>query len=353
MQYKPLVTIKHIKPQTERFVYHHVMNCTASTEHSESTVTIIAPARLHLGFINLSNVHGRQFGSLGMALDQPATRLHMRRSTETTAKGSDSARAQCYAQTLLKQLGLDAGVEIRIEQAIQSHSGLGSGTQMALAVGAGVKRLFNLGLTYAEIAHRLQRGVRSGIGIAAFEQGGFLVDGGHSEHSQIPPLIARLPVPEQWCVVLLFDDVYQGVHGEIEQQAFAKLPLFTAQQAAHLSHRVLMQVLPALAEADINSFGSAISEIQRIVGNYFAPLQGGGHFTSPLIAELLEWFTANGAAGVGQSSWGPTGFAFYANQAEAEKNLATVKQRWQNTPQLRFLLTQARNRPGFVDTLVT
>ena len=48
-----------------------------------------------------------------------------------------------------------------------------------------------------------------------------------------------------------------------------------------------MKALPALAECDIVSFGSAIKELQAHLGDYFAPVQGGSRFSSPDVAAAL------------------------------------------------------------------
>jgi beta-RFAP synthase len=115
------------------------------------------------------------------------------------------------------------------------------------------------------------------------------------------------------------DPQCQGVHGPDENSAFAHLPRFPAEQAAHLCRLVLMKALPAVAEGDLVNFGSAIKELQQHLGEYFAPLQGGNRFTSPDVGATLEMMEQDGAHGVGQSSWGPTGFAFAASPDEAER----------------------------------
>ena len=73
-----------------------------------------------------------------------------------------------------------------------------------------------------------------------------------------------------------------------------------------------MQLLPGIATADLGAVGAAVGEIQRRVGDYFAPAQS-GRFTSPAVSEVLAWLEAEGITGVGQSSWGPTGFAILAD----------------------------------------
>jgi beta-RFAP synthase len=141
----------------------------------------------------------------------------------------------------------------------------------------------------------------------------------------VPPLISRLAFPEDWRVIVVLDPARRGIHGPDEVAAFARLPQFSEQDAAHLCRLVLMQALPAAAESDISSFGSAIRELQMRIGDYFAPAQGGQRFTSPDVAAVLAHLEAHGAHGIGQSSWGPTGFAFAPSQAEAERLLSLVR----------------------------
>jgi predicted sugar kinase len=80
-----------------------------------------------------------------------------------------------------------------------------------------------------------------------------------------------------------------------------------------------MKALPALVEADITNFGDAITELQAVLGDHYAPAQGGHRFTSPAVAACLDVLRRAGAHGIGQSSWGPTGFAFAPSAEEAER----------------------------------
>ena len=312
-------------------------------------IAVTAPARLHLGFVDLHGGLGRRYGSLGLALEQPSTRILLRRAVNTNASGPDCERALRYAQTLLDGYDLTDGVEIVVEDTIPAHAGLGSGTQLALAVGSGIARLFALPLDTRAIGERLARGARSGIGIGAFAQGGFLVDGGRGNKPQAPPIIARLPMPKAWRILLIFDHQQQGMHGQAEQQAFTQLSGSSEADANQLARLLMMQALPALAEADIDNFGQAITCIQQRVGNHFAAAQG-GRFSSPIVANVLSWLTQQGVAGVGQSSWGPTGFALCADQATAQQLLIEAQHRWHDHTQLEFYLAAPRNQPAHIDT---
>lgn len=280
------------------------------------SVDIRAHARLHMGFIDLNGGLGRRFGSIGLSLEQPVTSLRMERAASCTVSGPSAQRALTLLERLIKHLEFEAGVRIRLDSAIDEHAGFGSGTQLSLAVGVGLGRLFGLPLRAADVARLLDRGARSGVGLGSFERGGFIVDGGHRGTGNTPPVVSRLAFPARWRIVLVLDRRRRGVHGDHERRAFGELPVFPADSAGHLCRLVLMQMLPALAEADITPFSRAISEIQRCVGDHFAAAQG-GRYASPDVAALLSWMENNGAAGVGQSSWGPTGFAICESRTVA------------------------------------
>ena len=50
------------------------------------------------------------------------------------------------------------------------------------------------------------RGARSGLGVALFERGGFMLDAGRGPATSLPPIVSHLPFPADWRVVLLLDD---------------------------------------------------------------------------------------------------------------------------------------------------
>jgi beta-ribofuranosylaminobenzene 5'-phosphate synthase len=281
-------------------------------------VTVSVPARLHLGFLDLNGGLGRKFGSIGLAIDGLGTRLTLRRAAQMRVEGPDAERAHSYIAIMQQALGLDGGYHAEIKTAVPPHAGLGSGTQLALAVAAAMRRLHRLPSDPEGDAARLGRGQRSGIGFATFQSGGLVVDGGRGAHTQVPPLISRIAFPADWRAIVVLDPARQGIFGPDEATAFARLPEFPAPDAAHLCRLVMMQALPAGAEGDLPAFGAAIRELQTRIGDYFAPAQGGQRFTSPDVGAVLAHLDAQGAHGMGQSSWGPTGFAFAASQQDAD-----------------------------------
>ncbi len=318
-----------------------------------TSVSVEAPARLHLGFIDLNGGLGRRFGSLGVTLDTLSTQLTLApaRTLKVTGPRHAVARTLAVAASLSETLGLPSGVDIAIPRAIPDHAGLGSGTQLALAVAGGLARLYGLELDSRELATLTGRGRRSGIGIGAFDGGGFLLDGGRGESAQPPPLLLRRDFPTAWRFLLVFDRAANGIHGQRESSAFRALAPFPAAGAAALCRLVLMQALPALAEADFAGFSAAIGELQQVVGDYFAPAQS-GRFASPAVAAALDWLRAQGVTGIGQSSWGPTGFALLPDEDRAQALSAALQRRFAERPNLHFETVGARNHGGRI-TLAT
>jgi beta-RFAP synthase len=288
-------------------------------------VSVTATARLHLGFLDMNGGVGRKFGSLGLSLDAPATRLTLSPAPQNSVAGPEQARA---AQLLAKaEAALAPGDchELTIEEAIPAHSGFGSGTQLALAIAAAMRRLHDLPHDAAADAALMSRGARSGLGAGLFVTGGLVVDGGRGPQTQTPPVIARAEFPEDWRVLLVCDPTAVGLHGPDEKEAFVALPPSSAAESGELCRLVLMQALPALAERDLGPFGAAVTRIQEIVGDYFAPRQGGRRFASAKVEAAIGGLTRAGATGGGQTSWGPTGFAFVESEAAARRLLTQIE----------------------------
>lgn len=320
---------------------------TLSLNNQHTKVSIIAPARLHMGFIDLSGSLGRHFGSIGVALNEISTRLTLTAAPQLSFSGLPSARAEKCVQRLCAALNVPANLHINLVALIPEHVGLGSGTQMTLAIGSALNAFYGLNLTVREIAQLGDRGVRSGIGIGVFEHGGLVVDGGRGEFTKTPPIISHLDIPQDWRFILVFDRRGQGLHGEQEISAFKKLPAFPQSEAARLCYLLLMQGLPAVAEADLNKFGDVITQLQRSVGEHFAAAQG-GVFTSNEVAEVMAWLQQQGAVAIGQTSWGPTGFCAVAGEEVAQYLVSDIERRFAHFENLSFLVTSARNSGGQV-----
>jgi beta-ribofuranosylaminobenzene 5'-phosphate synthase len=307
-----------------------------------ANVSVTVPARLHLGFLDLNGGLGRRFGSIGLAISGRNTSITIRAASQMRVSGPERERVAGHLETMRRALDLDGAYDVTINEAVPAHVGLGSGTQLALAVAACVRRLHGLPLDVRRDAIRLGRGARSGVGIGLFEHGGLVVDGGRGPAAAVAPTVSQMRFPEQWRILVVLDPHRQGVHGPDERDIFGKLAPFSDAQAGHLCRLVLMKALPALAEGDIASFASAIQEMQVRLGDYFAPLQGGSRFSSPDVAAALNLLESEGALGIGQSSWGPTGFAFAPSAAEADR----LVERARRDPRCRNLDIRAHTGPN-------
>ncbi|GBD41274.1 hypothetical protein HRbin39_00653 [bacterium HR39] len=275
---------------------------------SGAVVEVRAAARLHLGFLDPAGDLGRRFLGLGLAVDRPRTVLRARRATRTAVRGPEADRTARILGRLRPLFGTFP-VEIEVLRAIPPHAGFGSGTQLTLAVGRALAALAKRPFDAQEVARLALRGRRSGLGIAAFERGGFLLDAGKGDDDRPPPLLARLRFPADWRVLLLRDPAREGLSGEAEDQAFRELPPFPGDLAARLARLALSCVLSGVALADLALFGRGIREIQDRLGDWYAPFQGGRRWASPLVGAALDHLRAGGVPASGQSSWGPTGFA--------------------------------------------
>jgi beta-ribofuranosylaminobenzene 5'-phosphate synthase len=293
-------------------------------------------ARLHLGLLDNNGGQGRLYGSIGVSVDAPQLILNAEAADSLRVEGQETERVSTYAQRFMKCYGVPSGVYINVRESIPPHVGLGSGTQLGLAVGTALARLAGLRLTAAEIALAVERGVHSGIGIATFQHGGFVLDGGHriytpqSDHQEtdkgnrtaerktVPPLLFKHPMPRNWFFVLVLPEIKPGISGEKEKEAFLQLPVAPESMVEKISWILLMKMLPALVEKDIVNFGQALSTIQCLVGDCFASAQG-GRFAAPVLESLVRFLIDHGAAGAGQSSWGPAIYGLVEGKRKAAK----------------------------------
>lgn len=301
--------------------------------------TVTTAARIHFGFQNLSLAHPRLYGGLGVTLDtprlvvsaDPATEVTV---TDATADADDRFRStvSSYVERSLDLLDGD-GATVTVHERLPRHVGVGSGTQLALAVYAAVAAAHDRPIDVREAAPALGRGGRSGIGAAGFESGGFLVDGGHPTSQfttsrpadgewTVPPVIARHELPASWRFVLVVPDADPGRNGEDEDESLRSVvesadPSLADDISAVLTRRLL----PAAAEGRRTAFGAAIEEIGRLNGAWYTDAQGG--VFRPPVGRIVEALAAEPVlSGVGQSSWGPTVYGLTAVSSVSEATAA-------------------------------
>lgn len=279
--------------------------------------TVETGARLHFGFQNLALAHERLYGGVGVALAEPrvvvsaepAGAVHAPEPVEDVAAD---------AVALLRDRGHDIeGARVTLEEGFDRHVGLGSGTQFALATLVAVARAHDAYVDARTAAPALGRGGRSGVGVATFEHGGFAVDAGHPTERfttappergawDVPEPIVQRDAPATWRFLLVTPDVDPGRHGDAEdasmRTAVERADPGIADDIAGLLTR---RLLPAVAERDLQAFGSAVARLGRLNGAWYADEQGGVY--RPPAGVLVDALGDDPAIrGAGQSSWGPT-----------------------------------------------
>src|SRR5208283_5156188 len=319
-------------------------------------VYVRTPARLHLGLIDLGGELGRVFGGIGVAVNRPKVILEAESSRNLEFKGEKSENLRPIVELLLKKYNIKPQVSINVRQTIPEHVGLGSGTQLSLAVAVAVSRLFRLNVSVESLARLTERGHVSGVGTALFEKGGFIVEAGLKSQGNkpnpqtlinFPPVIFRQSLPEDWFFVVAIPDVKKGFSGKEEATAFRHLPPMHREKAALISHLIVMGLLPALKERDIETFGKSLTEIQSIVGDYFASVQG-ARFSSSPSGDCIKHMLENSAHGAGQSSWGPTVYGLAHGEAEAKKLSISTKKFLQESVGGQVFITTANNKGAYI-----
>jgi beta-ribofuranosylaminobenzene 5'-phosphate synthase len=278
-----------------------------------TAVRVEAPARLHLGMLAVAGDGERRFGGLGVSVSRPAVVLEAEPADELSADGADAQRALAFARRCRETLGLADGAHLRVLEAIPPHVGLGSGTKLALAVASALAAVHGRTFEAPMLAQAVGRAARSAVGMWTFALGGLVVEGGVRRGVERPaPLLMHHRVPEEWRTVLVVPRAPPGLSGIAEEEAFGQLEP-SAERSAAIAQLVLTSLLPALVERDVEEFGAALTRVQELVGDAFATVQGGRFH--PRAGALVEALLRYGAAGAGQSSWGPAVYGLVGSEA--------------------------------------
>ncbi|CAD7768317.1 Beta-ribofuranosylaminobenzene 5'-phosphate synthase [Candidatus Methanoperedenaceae archaeon GB37] len=314
-------------------------------------IRIVTPSRLHLTLIDLNASIGRVDGGVGIALEEPRISIVAEPAATTVVSGNDLLGERM--KRAVKAVHREAGLRIQIEESYPAHVGLGSGTQAALAAGTAVSELCDLHLDAVEVGRRVGRGGTSGIGIAAFERGGFILDGGHrfadkmafspSSASNVDPapLLLHHDFPD-WEIVLAIPDV-KGASSREEVDIFRRVCPIPLRDVQALSHVILMKMLPAVVERDFEAFSDAVNRVQEIgFKRHEISLQ------REEVRELMRVMRDAGGEGVGMSSFGPTVYAL----TDAPRDVQMAAQEFlDRTIGGRVILTHARNQGATISSL--
>ncbi|OPY44087.1 MAG: Beta-ribofuranosylaminobenzene 5'-phosphate synthase [Methanosaeta sp. PtaU1.Bin028] len=320
-------------------------------------VVIETPSRIHITLTELSGCSGRVDGGVGLTLDSPNIVVEGEMSRELQVEGDEAERARRAAQLVMDRFGL-GGAKISVRSAYRMHIGLGGGTQLAIATGKALCDLYNRQVSITEIASAVSRGGTSGIGTAAFEMGGFIVDGGHtfgpgkqkedfrpssvSQNVSPPPVIARHDFPESWKVLLAIPNIAKGAHGQQEMDVFREFCPVPKSDVQELCYQILVRMVPSLVEEDLDSFGQSINRVQEL-GFKKVEVQ----LQHPLIRHLMKEMVGAGAACSGLSSFGP---AVYAITDSSSRDIESAARQAMGQVGGEVLVTRVRNEGARVRT---
>lgn len=279
-------------------------------------VRVAAPARLHLGMLDVAAGAARRYGGFGVGVAGPRVVVDAAPAPAGTIEvsGPERERAAAAAARALAALGLPGGAALTVREAIPAHAGLGSGTKLALAVARALAALHGADPSPAQLARAVGRGRRSAVGLWTFAGPGLVLEGGPRDELAPGPLLGRWPLPPDWRCVLALPGA-TGLSGQREEAFFAGARDGGGDRPARIAQLVVTQLLPALVEQEPEAFGAALTEIQLLVGAHFEAAQGGRFH--PRAAPLVGRLRGLGAAGVGQSSWGPATYGVVGDPERA------------------------------------
>jgi len=303
-----------------------------------ATIEITAPARLHFGLLAFGRTDsdaGRQFGGAGVMLAEPALRLRIRAAEEYEVFASNHFAADLIisAQRFLTRMRARLPTSpptrgpcaVDILAAPSAHVGLGSGTQLGLAVALGVAQWHDVPIeSLGQLVRLAGRGERSAVGSHGFLRGGLIIEPGKLPDEALAPLAARVTLPPAWRIVLITPRIAAGLSGEAERAAFANLPPVPLNVTKTLAAELLMHLLPASQTADFDRFSQSLYRYGLLAGECFSAAQG-GPFANAQVAAIIHTLRARGIAGVGQSSWGPLVFCWCESACAAAELTASLE----------------------------
>jgi len=308
-------------------------------------IRITTPCRIHLSLIDLNGYTGRVDGGIGLMLDEPNVVFE----ASNSAKEFKIEAHRYYRESIevinekaskvFKALNINnKNFHFHLKQYYPSHVGLGSKTQLSLAIATAIAKLKNLDISHKELTNLVDRGGTSGIGWRGFKTGGFILDGGHdfglgkeketflpssASNSADPALtIFRYNIPENWRFVIAIPNVKKGAYGDEEVSIFQKHTPIPKEEVNEVSHQILMKVIPGLLKNDLAVFGEGIKRIQSIG---FKKIEIS--LQSKIVKDLLNFLEEYGVKAYGMSSFGPSIIGITESDSEAEKLMKKVKRR--------------------------
>ncbi len=311
-------------------------------------IRITTPCRIHLSLIDENGYTGRVDGGIGLMLDRPNVVFEATNHAEEFKIEAHKYYRESIevineqASKIFKAYSINnKNFHFNLKRYYPSHVGLGSKTQLSLAIASAITKLKNKKVSIQELTKLVQRGGTSGIGWRGFEKGGFIIDAGHNfgkgkeKESFLPSsasitadpalTIMRYPIPEHWRFVLVIPNVKKGAYGDEEISIFQSHAPIPKEEVNEVSHQILMKVIPGIINEDLECFGEGLKRIQRIG---FKKIEIS--LQHDIVKNVLSLFEEYGVKAFGMSSFGPSIVGVVESDEDANKLLKTVQMRLKN-----------------------
>jgi beta-ribofuranosylaminobenzene 5'-phosphate synthase len=313
-------------------------------------IRVTTPCRIHLSLIDENGYTGRVDGGIGLMLDRPNVIFEATNHAEVFKIEAHKYYRESIevineqASKIFKAFNINnKNFHFNLKRYFPSHVGLGSKTQLSLAIAVAITKLKNINHTSLKALTRLvDRGGTSGIGWRGFEQGGFIVDAGHefgegkeketflpssaSKKANPALTILRYPIPEHWRFVLVIPNVKKGAYGDEEISIFQSHAPIPKEEVNEVSHQILMKIVPGIIKQNLGCFGEGLKRIQNIG---FKKIEIS--LQHEIVKKTLTFFEEYGVKAYGMSSFGPSVIGIVESDEEANKLLKDVQMRLNST----------------------
>ncbi|MFH5804099.1 hypothetical protein [Alienimonas sp. DA493] len=311
------------------------------TQFARQSVTVTAGARLHFGLCALAP----EWSGAGVTVEAPVTRVTIA-ATDGPAEFVAPEGEEERLRAAVRAIAGDAPVRAELLACPPAHSGLGSGTQIALAAATATARLLGEPDPVAgPLFEQLGRANRSRLGAAGFLSGGMLLDPLGAIGAAQGTAVRCVQLPAEWRWVIVLPAEGGGVSGEEEAAALRRMPPMSRPFSGGL-RRMILQSLPlaaGLGERPPNAvlFARILGDYGMRVGKHFASLQG-GVFVSPAVREWAADRKDRNLPPPAQSSWGPAACSVFGSAELAEAEARRVRSLLGDA--VTVLVTATRNR---------
>ena len=303
---------------------------------------ISAPAHLHTGNFDLTGDLGRLYGTVGFAIDLPLE-VEVAKAKGVKAEDKDAYK---FAKRIVEKTHIE-GAEIHIKREIPKFVGLGFHTTLALSIGVGLSKLYDLNLGVEDVALIMGRGTITALGVYAFKTGGFIIEGGFKvdqREKMVPPLIFQSAMPKDWFFVVAIPDESRVEITKMrskEDEILGNLKAMPTEQSDQLSRIVLVKIMPAFVEKNIKEFGEGLTAFNQKLGQFWSAYQEGTYRNKVVEGGVKLMLQRSSCAC--QTSWGPTFYSLVQGEAEAEQLTEELKQYVKKSGGGQVFYTKANN----------